>query len=129
MAEVKDVLQADLVKIINTATAAVCERFPILMAEKTPELFQNVVGIVTKQQNKYKDQIMKDFKEGIITKLLGDNAIENMLKGILTDGAKNMISMSKYRAKTGGQSQKYLRTKTQKRKTTTKKNRKSYRKI
>ena len=117
MGDIKDVLQADIVRIITTASDAVCDRLPKLIDEKTPELFDKVIGIVTTQQNKYRGQIMKDFKEGVISKLLGDKSIENMLKEILEEGTRKVFEVKKFRTNTGGQRKNYSRTITKKRKT------------
>lgn len=129
MGDPKDVLQASLVNIITTAGDEVCNELPKLIEKKTPELFNKVIEIVTTKREKYREQIMKDFKEGIISKLLGDKSIEHMLREILIEGTRKVYEIKRFSNNQQSGGHRHSINKSKKRKINTKKYRKSLKKI
>jgi flagellar biosynthesis chaperone FliJ len=127
----KEILQTTIDNIIKTSGEAVCKELPKMMEEKSPEIFNKVIETLTEYRNRYREQIVKDFKEGIISKLLGDESIANMLKEIVIKGteeaAKLRVTEGKKTRHNGGQLPSINKSK--KRKINTIKYRKSLKKI
>jgi hypothetical protein len=128
MSDSGDAINSLITNITGVVETQVCDKIPAMIDQKSQQIFDQVISILSTKREQLRDNMMNKFKESMATELLNDKTVKDMLVSILKEGTEKVFEVKSVPIsqnqvpKTGGK-------KTKKRKPISKKYRKSVRKI
>jgi len=128
MSDSGDAINSLITNITGVVETQVCDKIPAMIDQKSQQIFDQVIAILSTKRDQLRDDMMNKFKESMATELMNDKTVKDMLVSILKEGTEKVFEVKSVPIsqnqvpKTGGK-------KTKKRKPTSKKYRKSARKI
>ncbi len=94
-------LNDSIKNIIQVAEKEVCEQIPKIMQEKSQQIFDKVLEIITSKRDEIRKTIKEDFKTILNEQIINDNEIKQMLIETLTEGVKNVFAVEEKPIKGG----------------------------
>jgi hypothetical protein len=128
MSDSGDAINSLITNITGAVETQVCDKIPAMIDQKSQQIFDQVIAILSTKREELRDDMMNKFKESMATELMNDKTVKDMLVSILKEGTQKVFELKSVPIsqnqvpKTGGK-------KTKKRKLISKKYRKSVRKI
>jgi hypothetical protein len=128
MSDSGDAINSLITNITGVVETQVCDKIPAMIDQKSQQIFDQVIAILSTKREQLRDDMLNKFKESIATELMNDKTVKDMLVSILKEGTQKVFELKSVPIlqeqvpKTGGK-------KTKKIKPRSKKYRKSVRKI
>jgi hypothetical protein len=91
-----------ITNITGVVEAEVCEKIPAMIEQKSQQIFDQVIAILTTKREQIREVMMSEFKKSINNEIMNDQSVKDMLVAILKEGTQKIFDVKTVDTKKGG---------------------------